>query len=44
MCVYYKETARQGASDVCSFLYCYITHNVPARVTELRLFSDGCVG
>jgi hypothetical protein len=41
--VYHKGAAREDASDVDSFLYSYITHTVPARVTKLRLFSR-CVG
>ncbi|XP_063228181.1 uncharacterized protein LOC134534082 [Bacillus rossius redtenbacheri] len=42
--VYHESVAKKGANEVCSFLLDYITHCVSKDVTDLYLYSDGCVG
>lgn len=41
---YHEGQARKGPDEVCTFLYDYIVNHIPAGVTELHLFSDGCPG
>lgn len=44
MFVYHEGEAKKGANDVCSMLLQYIEETVPAEVTELHCFCDGCAG
>lgn len=42
--MYHEGVAKKGANEVCSFIYDYISNNVPNDVTDLYLYSDGCPG
>lgn len=41
---YHEGQALKGPNEVSSFLNDYIRENVPAEITELHLFCDGCPG
>lgn len=41
--VYHEGRANKGANEVCSFLHYYINEYLDKSITELHLYSDGCV-